>query len=292
MKKILVPIDFSDNSNITCTYALEYAKNFTSEILLYHIYFDQIVITDSSFPDTINMNTMYNEELMKEMLHQSEKKLLELEKKILAKIKNENIEGVTVRTEVSGGATESELKEMCNIYQPDLVIIGNRGEGKNIKTWGSISTYLVNHICNPIIIIPEMKKFPGFSHIMVGVDLEEGNTALIERVLALFNTIPVKLSCVHFLVEKKHKGEEEERFRLLRDSFTGKKFAGIISFEMVGIEEDNQKAIDAYIKNHNIELIAFQPHKRNIFYTLFTANITKKNLFATNIPLLAMPVKK
>jgi hypothetical protein len=93
-------------------------------------------------------------------------------------------------------------------------------------------------------------------------------------------------------VEKKQKGEEEERFRLLRDSFTGKKFAGIISFEMVGIEEDNQKAIDSYIKAHNIELIAFQPHKRNIFYTLFTANITKKNLFATNTPLLAMPVRK
>ena len=292
MKKILVPIDFSDNSDITCTYALEYAKNFTSEILLYHIYFDQIVITDSSFPDTINMNTMYNEELMKEMLHHSEKKLHELEKKILAKINNENIEGVTVRTEVSGGATESELKEMCNVYQPDLVVMGNRGEGKNIKTWGTISTYLVNHICNPVIIIPGMKKFHGFSHIMVGVDLEEGNKDLIERVLELFTTIPVKLSCVHFLIEKKHKGEEEERFRLLRDSFPGKKFAGILSFEMVGIEEDNQKAIDAYIKDHNIELIAFQPHKRNIFYNLFTANITKKNLFATNIPLLAMPVKK
>jgi nucleotide-binding universal stress UspA family protein len=292
MKKILVPIDFSDNSNITCTYALEYAKNFTSEILLYHIYFDQIVITDSSFPDTINMNTMYNEELMKEMLHQSEKKLIELEKKILAKIKNENIEGVTVRTEVSGGATEAELQEMCHVYQPDLVVIGNRGEGKNISTWGRISTYIVNHIDNPVIMIPEIKGFLGFGNIMVGVDLEEGNKTLIERVLALFTTIPVKLFCVHFLVEKKHKGEEEERFRILRDSFTGKKIAGIISFEMVGIEEDNQKAIDAYIKNHNIELIAFQPHKRNIFYTLFTANITKKNLFATNIPLLAMPVRK
>jgi len=291
MKKILVPVDFSDHANITCSYALEYAKNFTSEILLYHTYFDQIVIADSSFPDTIDMNTMYNEELMKEILHQSEKKLVELESKLLTKIKNEKIEGVTIRTEVTGGAIESELREIHNEYQPDLVVIGNKGEGKNISIWGRISTYLVNHIDNPVLIIPEIKGFLGFNNIMVGVDLDEENLALIERVLALFDTFPVNLHCVHFLMPKTQK-EEKERFLTLQDHFSNKKFARKISFEMIEIGEDNQKAIDTYIKEHDIQLIAFQPHKRSIFYTLFTANITKKNLFATNIPLLAMPVKK
>jgi nucleotide-binding universal stress UspA family protein len=291
MKKILVPVDFSDHANITCSYALEYAKNFNSEILLYHTYFDQIVIADSSFPDTIDMNTMYNEELMKEILHQSEKKLVELESRLQTKIKNEKIDGVTVRTEVTGGAIESELTEIYNVYQPDLVVIGNKGEGKNLSIWGRISTYLVNHIDNPVLMIPEIKGFLGFKNIMVGVDLDEENLALIERVLALFDTFPVNLHCVHFLIPKKHK-EEKERFLVLKDYFSKKEYSGKISFEMIEIGEDNQKAIDAYIKEHDIQLIAFQPHKRSIFYTLFTANITKKNLFATNIPLLAMPVKK
>ena len=291
MKKILVPVDFSDHANITCTYALEYARNFTSEILLYHTYFDQIVIADSSFPDTIDMNTMYNEELMKEILHQSEKKLNELESKLLTKIKNEKIAGVTVRTEVTGGSVESELREICSEYQPDLVVIGNRGEGKNISIWGRISTYLVNHIDHPVLMIPEIKGFQGFDHIMVGVDLEEENIALIDRVMALFDSFPVNLSCVHFLVPKKRK-EEKERFQALKDHFSKEELTRKITFEMIEIEEDNQKAIDTYIKEHNIQLIAFQPHKRSIFYTLFTANITKKNLFATNVPLLAMPVKK
>ena len=291
MKKILVPVDFSEHANITCTYALEYAKNFTAEILLYHTYFDQIVIADSSFPDTIDMNTMYNEELMKEILHQSEKKLDDLESKLQTKIKNEKIEGVTVRTEVTGGAIEAELREIYNEYQPDLVVIGNKGEGKNISIWGRISTYMVNHIDSPVLMIPEIKGFLGFNNIMVGVDLEEENKALIERVLALFDTFQVNLFCVHFLIPKKEK-EEKKRFLALKDHFSSMEFSGKMSFEMIEIEEDNQKAIDTYIKEHNIQLIAFQPHKRSIFYTLFTANITKKNLFATNIPLLAMPVKK
>ena len=290
MKKILVPVDFSHHTDITLSYALQYAKNFTSEILLYHTYFDQIVITDSTFPETIDMNTMYNEELMKEILHQSEKKLNELENKILAKINNENIKGVTVRTAITGGDIESELKEICDEYQPDLVVLGNRGEGKNIGIWGRISTYIVNHVNNPVMMIPEIKGFLGFGNIMVGVDLGEENQALIERVLLLFHSFPVKLFCVHFLIPRKQK-EEKERFQALMNEFSNKEFKGKISFEMIEIQEDNQKAIDTYIREHNIELIAFQPHKRSIFYTLFTANITKKNLFATNIPLLAMPVK-
>ena len=292
MKKILVPVDLSDKANIVCEYALAYAKNFTSEILLYHVYFDQIVITDSSFPDSISMNTMYNEELIKEMMNQSEKKLKELEQNLLAKIRKENIEGVSIRTEFSGGDIESELQEKCFSYQPDLVVMGNRGEGKNVKTWGSISTYMVNHLQSPVMIIPEIKKFQGFTHIMVGVDLDEGNKAMIEKVLALFTTFPVKLFCVHFLVSKKHREDEEAKFRSLKNSFPNEKFIGSISFEMFDIVEDNQKAIDTYIKSHDIEVIAFQPHKRNIFYNLFTSNITKKNLFATNIPLLAIPVAK
>jgi nucleotide-binding universal stress UspA family protein len=292
MKKILVPVDFSHHTDIICTYALQYAKNFTSEILLYHTYFDQIVITDSTFPDIIDMNTMYNEELMKEILHQGEKKLTELENKILTKIKNENIEGVTVRTEITGGDIESELSEIYNEYQPDLVVLGNRGEGKNLGIWGKISTYIVNHVYSPVMMIPEIKGFLGFSNIMVGVDLGEENEALIERVHILFSSFPVKLFCVHFLINKEHKEEEEERFQALKNQFNNKEFKGKITFETIEIQEDNQKAIDSYIMEHNIELIAFQPHKRSIFYSLFTANITKKNLFATNIPLLAMTIKK
>jgi hypothetical protein len=140
-------------------------------------------------------------------------------------------------------------------------------------------------------MIPEIKGFLGFNNIMVGVDLEEENYALIERVLAVYDTFPVNLFCVHFLVPKKLR-EERERFLALKDHFNNKKFTRKILFEMIEIEEDNQIAIDTYILEHNIELIAFQPHKRSIFYTLFTANITKKNLFATNIPLLAIPLKK
>lgn len=289
MKKILVPVDFSSHADINSEYAVEFARNFPSEILLYHTYFDQIMIADSSFPDTVDINTMYNEELMKEILHQSEKKLAEMEQRLRSRIEKGRIEGVSVRSEVTGGVIESELRDICAEYQPDLVVIGNKTDGKNKSVSARISTYLVNHLPNPVMLIPEIKEFLGFTNIMVGVDLDEGNKPLIKKIFSLFEDVRARLWCVHFITRKNTK-EEKEKFLNLKEQFAGPEFSSRINFEMVEIGEDNQKAIDAYVKEHDIRLIAFQPHKRSMLYNLFTSNITKKNLYATNIPLLAVPV--
>ena len=65
-----------------------------------------------------------------------------------------------------------------------------------------------------------------------------------------------------------------------------------IHFNVIEIEGENQLTIDQYVKGKLINLIAFQPHKRSLVYMVFTRNITKKNLFATNVPLLALPAGK
>jgi nucleotide-binding universal stress UspA family protein len=288
MKKIIAPVDFSEHTDIICNYILEYARHLPSEILLFHTYYDQIVIADSSFPDTIEVNTMYNEELMKEIQHLAEKKIKELESGLLKRIDDEKIKDVTVRSEVRGGAINSELLEICHEYHPDLVVIGSKGEGKNINQWGKISTYLVNHLTEPILILPQIKKFLGFENIMVGIDLDHYNAKMISRLLSLFDNLPGKLFCVHFLVSKKTP-EEINRFKAIKEQVDKMTASRAIKFEMIGTDDDNQKAIDDYIKDHDIRLIAFQPHKHSIFYKLFTSNITRKNLFATNIPLLAIP---
>ena len=54
--------------------------------------------------------------------------------------------------------------------------------------------------------------------------------------------------------------------------------------------DDKQTIINQVIESQSIDLIAFQPHKHSLFYNLFTRKITKKNLQATNVPLLALPL--
>lgn len=288
MKKILVPVDFSGHTEITCKYAMELAKAYSAEIHIFHTFFDQMILADTSFPDTLDMSTIYNEELMKEIFHQAERNMKELQEKLESQILKENINNVTITTSLVAGEIEHELKIVCTEYHPDMVVMGTRGKGNNINIWGKVSTFIIDHARVPVLTLPELKTFRGFKNIMFAADLNESNASTIPIILDLFKSYSIKLSVVHFLNKSKVK-DEYNQMKALQAKFAQEEKLNLIRFEMVEYEDDNQKVIDQFVTDNQIDMIAFQPHKRGLFYMIFTRNITKKNLFATNIPLLAIP---
>jgi len=290
MKKILVPVDFSGHTDITCKYALELAKTENAEIRIFHTYFDQIIIADTSFPDTLDMSTIYNEELMKEIFHQAERNIKELLEKLESYILKESLSGITISSTLVGGEIEHELKMVINEYQPDIVVMGSRGKGNNINVWGKVSTFIVNHAQVPVMTIPELKAIKGFKNILFMADLTDSNPSIINKIIDIFKSFSPILHVVHFLNKIKIK-DEYDKMKALQTQFGKEEKQNLICFEVKEFEDDNQKAIDDYVTKNVVDLIVFHPHKRGLFYMLFTKNITKKNLFATNIPLLSIPEK-
>ncbi|HTX89507.1 MAG TPA: universal stress protein [Bacteroidales bacterium] len=288
MKKILVPVDFSGHTGITCAYALEYLRHTGGEIRLFHTYFDQIIISDTNFPDSVSMTTLYNEGLLKEVIALAERNMNDLKAELEEKIRAGALQGITITSVLTGGEIEQELKELCLSYHPDLVIMGTTGKGKNINVWGQVSTYIITHAKVPVMTVPDIESFRGFSNIMFAADLTDWNTHSVKVILDTFAGIPFHLYCVHFLLKGKTT-DETEKMKALGDRFAEEQVKGQLSFELAEVTEDNQKAIDRFAAQHSVSLIAFQPYKHGFLYNLFTKNITKKNLFATNIPLLAIP---
>jgi hypothetical protein len=73
----------------------------------------------------------------------------------------------------------------------------------------------------------------------------------------------------------------------LSDEERMKDFDGRISFHL--LENDHEKeTLLNFIHDNQISLIAFIPHKRNIFRNLFYQGITKEDLFQTRIPIMAV----
>lgn len=288
MKKILVPVDFSAHTDTCCRYAIEFARVYEGEIKLFHTYFDQIILADTSFPDTLDMSTIYNEELMKEIFKQAEINMNELEQKVRQMLKKENLEQVKLSTLVAGGEIEHELMEICKSYHPDLVVLGTTGKGNNVNVWGKVSTYIIDHAKVPVLTVPVLKSYKGFSSLMFAADLTDGNADVIQKLCTLFKPFNFKLHVVHFLV-KHTQTDAYVKMKALQLKFGKEEKSGMITFRVIEGSKDNQKDIDDFISANDINLIAFHPHKRSLFYMMFTRNITKKNLFATNIPLLAIP---
>jgi hypothetical protein len=290
MKKFLIPVDFPGNTDLVASYTLELSRDEETEICLLHTFFDQFMVADNSFPDSINMSTMYNEELLKEIMREAEKNLDQAAGVFTEKIDAANRKNVRITKKLTSGDLLQELRIICDEFLPDMVIFDLAEGDEKVMFREKVSTHFINHTSVPVLAIPAAKKFGGFRNIMFATDLIPGNAQAIKTVNEIFKPFGSNLHCVHFLLKKKEK-DEREKMEELKSSL-GEDLAGKISFDIVPAGADIQTSVDNYIKENNISLVAFQPHKKNLFYGIFNRTVTKKNLFATHVPLLAVPVLK
>jgi hypothetical protein len=110
----------------------------------------------------------------------------------------------------------------------------------------------------------------------------------VRKVLDLFAGFNIHLSCILFVI-KEIKPADAARFEILRSKFKAEEKSGKILFETLVMTGEKQKALNVAVESRSTDLIAFQPHKHGIMFNLFARKITRKNLQATNIPLLAIP---
>jgi len=247
MKKILVPIDFSQHTDITCQYAIELASTFGAELKLFHTYFDQITLTDTAFPETLDMTTLYNEQLIREIFHQSEASMKELQEHLETVLKEKQIGNVTISTHVTGGEVEHELISIYNEFKPDLIVIGTTGKGNNLNVWGKVSTFIIDHVNVPVFTIPVMKAVKGFGNVMFAADLSEGNRTSISTLLDIFRPFSNQVHVVHFCSAANY-ADAELKMKALQSGFATEAAEGRIHFNLIEIEGENQDTIDQCVK--------------------------------------------
>ncbi len=286
MKKILVAIDFSEHTSITCDYALEIAKINKAEVCLFHTFFDNIVTSTASIPDAYGINPYVNPELNAEIEQNAKLQMLDLQNALILKLQNENVTGVTINTIVTSNDFESDLNDFCDDYHPSLVVIGTRGKGQSLNVFGNTANKLLDELKFPVIALPEIGTFLGFKNIMYATDLHVSDNVLIRKTFNLLENFDINIFCVH-IVEKNDYLQAYSKMDELKLEFP--KEVEEQKFHCDVLEGNHkQEEIDKFIKTNNIDLIVFLPHKTNIFRRLFGQNFSKKYLFETNLPLLAI----
>ena len=286
MKKILVAVDFSEHTAIACNNAFEIAKISKAEICLFHTYFDKIAKSMPSIPDAYAVNSFVNFELNAEIEQNAKKQILNLQNDLKAKIQNENISGVEINTIVTSKDFEADIIDFCEDYHPSMLIIGTKGKEQSSNIFGSTASQIIDNLRFPVLAIPDINTFLGIKNIMYITDLHSSDGVLIRRTFNLLENFNINLFCVH-IVEKKDYLRSYSKMDELNLNFSKevqeKKFYCDV---LEGI--DKHKGIDEFIKANNIDLIVFLPHKTNVFQRLFGQNFSKKYLFETNLPLLAV----
>jgi nucleotide-binding universal stress UspA family protein len=142
IKKILVPIDFSDYSFQALEYAKAIAEKFNAEIILLNVVEPVMFIAD------LTMGQINIPSIESEMLQKSEEKM----KEITDSLKNSfKVNGI-----VKLGKPDREIIELANIEKVDLIVIGTHGHSRvEHLLFGSTAERVIRKSnCSVLIVKP------------------------------------------------------------------------------------------------------------------------------------------
>jgi nucleotide-binding universal stress UspA family protein len=141
IRRVLVPVDFSDASRQALRYAAAFARRMDARLILLH------VIAPTSLPGRLG-----SERAKLELLQRAKAGLEDLAKEVAGP-------GLVTSTRVVAGRVFERIVRMAGEVEPDIIIIGTHGAG-GVKRLliGSTAENVVRHAPCPVLIVRERKR--------------------------------------------------------------------------------------------------------------------------------------
>jgi len=269
MKKIIVPIDFSDTSVNAAKYAIELAKNLSNiHITLYHVY------------SSISFSVLTSkDENSRQMVSENE----------LKNLKNKIADGFdAISCEAEEGSFVENIARFALGNHADLVIMGITGSSKITQVFmGTNTLNVIRNITCPVMIIPPDAKYTGVKKVVLTSDFKDvARTTPFASIIKILDTFKPHLDILN--VDSEHFVELTDEFKIEKEAMKDKlqvfnpEFSFLRAYDFV-------EGISSFVESRNIDAIITVPRKHSFLSQLFVTSHTKKLAYHSNVPIIAVP---
>ena len=266
--RIVVPTDFSQLSKIAVRYAISFARQTGSQIILIHFL----------PPLGPSLGTASTDELKKEMAEEAEMKMQELLEELQEK------EIIMEPQYAYGVSLEDELQTFITTHNIDLVIIGSKGaSGLKKVILGSSTVSVINHCSVPIIIVPECAVIGKIEYLVYASDFKNLR-AEVARVIPYARYLNVAIKIIH--VQQPNDPTQSETDKLIAE------IKQEFDFDRIQWETLNGKnvvqSIEAFTEVQEAELLIMFTHATNFLEQLFSKSFTREVAWRSTTPMLVI----
>ncbi len=280
MKKVLLPIDFSDNAQQAVKYAIEMfgEKVYQGKIefILFYVepYRSKLAPLASRFPYAVNVSPQ-------ELVEQRKEKLIDYSKGLKdvypdQQFKVEFVEGDIIDTTVN----------YCEENKVDLIVMGTKGAtGIRKVIMGSTAKGLVSEAPCPVLVVPEAATYKAPKRILFATDfLGIDNLNVLDQLKDIVRMYKSELMTLHIYSEKETAREDKEAInKLLKNYFSTN------TYKHYFLEHhDAAEGIEEFVKGYNASMLALVSRDRTFMTDLFHQSVTKQMLTHTEIPVFVL----
>jgi len=272
MKKILVPVDFSDCSRSALKNAIKIAERMQMELLPYHSVVVPVGFAEGAPAGGMDMGFEEMEEQCKKDL-----KSLISEFPLLEKIPFKEI--------IQYGSLSDAINELLVKENVGLIVMGTHGaSGLSGALLGSNAYHVMKHVDVPVIALPDNADISRMKHIALAGDyLSIPQPELLQMVIDMAKAFFAQIHIIH--IDKGHVVVKDqidiarsmERYlKNTNHSFHFRNFENI------------EEGLMEFANEMNIELLVMIAKNHNFFDRLRNGSHTKRMMMDIPMPLMVL----
>jgi nucleotide-binding universal stress UspA family protein len=275
MKNIIVPIDFSIQSENALKVAASLAKKHGSKIFALHM----LELNQAYLTSTEGFHPEQTVFLMK----MAEKRFAEFLDKPFLK-------DISVKPVIKHFKVFSEVNEVAEANNADIIIMGSHGTDGLMEIFvGSNTEKVVRNAEVPVLVIKhEIKDFKPKTMVFA-CDLKEENISAYQRAKYIANQFGVELHIVYI-------NTPGDNFLSTEDiKIKIEKFSSLVGSEFINVKIYNDYTVELgvlnYAENENIDLIGMPTHGRKGISHFFMGSIGEDVANHANIPVVTFKIE-
>jgi len=271
MKKIIVPMDFSDCSRQAMEYAIQVARDYHAVLKLIFVYPTPIAALDEK--------TILNHAVVIGL----QKQLFDLQKELNARLDSDDWHSPLVEAEFRTGPVEHQILEFISENDNSFVVMGSIGESDILdKMFGSVSATIVKQSKSPVLIIPPDTQYKKLEHLAYCSNDIQLDKAEITQLLALIKPIKPHLHLLH-IENDNWSYDAEELIKVAKENYYEDK----VSFDLIR-GRDKRDTLKGYCSENNIDLLVLAEKNKGFFERLFHKSFAKEIRQHLDLPLLVV----
>lgn len=262
MKKVLIPVDFSETSENALAYACKIFDKHPLEITLVNIF---------GATSTALMMKSIDSILIKE----AKESLSKLEKKYKALFPD-----VQFKSQLYKNYAVQTIVSLADSGDYDLIIMGTKGaSGVKEVFLGSIAGGVISKTKAPVIVVPSEYQFSSLDKIIFAINdskiLEKTNLDTFKSISELHQS---KIIALH--IDPVNKAD----YKSYNQEVKG------FDFEVVNIQGTGKinEDINSFLTKNKADLLCLIRSKKDFIGRLFDGSVTSKQTFSSSIPLLIL----
>lgn len=265
--KILVPLDFSDNSKKALDFAVSLVSKKSGEIIVLHVI---EAVYDFAAQAAIVIEGMHRD----------------AESYFQKLINSYDHTGIKFDFIIKDGTVAIMTSKTAKEINADLIVIGAHDSVElNFSFLGRTSTDIIKSSDKPVLLVPGDAEVKNIEKVTLALEFSDHEEPFIEWIIRVGQVWGLKLEFLHIVIQEHF---NEKLMMLGLEAYVQKKNPELET-KLETIHSDNlMKGLDEYLSKNENTILVMCHHHKNFWEEILTRSKSIQMANHTHVPLLIM----